>query len=124
MKRQRIDEFVTTTLSELENINLDPVFDYSQADEAAKKIIDEIFNDENAGKELSKIMSENQLHEEDLFYDKKGIFDHGIRDGELSTSKVGTNAIDFCDALIYFVEQHLGTLDKQEVFIPIALSGM
>lgn len=121
MKRQSIDEFVTTTLSELENINLDPVFDYSQADKAAQKIINEIFDDENAGKELSEIISNNQLHEEDLIYTKKGIFDHGIQDGELSTSKVGTNAIDFCHALIYFVEQHLGTLDKQDVFIPIAL---
>ena len=69
-----IDEFVANTLVVLENNNLDPVFDYSQADEAAQKIIDEIFNDENAGKKLSEIISENQLHEEDLIYTKKGIF--------------------------------------------------
>ena len=121
MKIQSVDEFVATTLTELENTNLDPVFDYSQANEAAQKIIDETFNSENAGKELADIISQNQLHEENLIYTKKGIFDHGIQDGELSTSKVGTNAIDFCAALIYFAEQHLGDLDKQEVFIPIAL---
>lgn len=121
MKEQSIDEFVTTTLSELENTNLDPIIDYSHADEAAQKIIDKTFNNENAGKKLSEIISENQLHEEDLIYTKKGIFDNGIQDGELSTSKVGTNAIDFCIALIHFVKQHLGDLDKQEVFIPIAL---
>ena len=38
MKEQGVDEFLATTLTVLENINLDPVFDYSQADEAAQKI--------------------------------------------------------------------------------------
>ncbi len=33
MKEQGVDEFLATTLTVLENINLDPVFDYSQADE-------------------------------------------------------------------------------------------
>lgn len=116
-----IDEFVENTLVVLENNNLDPVFDYSQADEAAQKIIDEIFNDENAGKKLSEIISENQLHEEDLIYIKKGIFDHGIQDGELSTSMVGTNAIDFCKALIHLVREQLEDLETGEIFIPIAL---
>lgn len=116
-----IDEFVANTLVVLENNNLDPVFDYSQADEAAQKIIDEIFNDENAGKKLSEIISENQLHEEDLIYTKKGIFDHGIQDGELSTSMVGTNAIDFCKALIHLVREQLEDLETGEIFIPIAL---
>ena len=116
-----IDEFVASTLVVLENNNLDPVFDYSQADEAAQKIIDEIFNDENAGKKLSEIISENQLHEEDLIYTKKGIFDHGIQDGELSTSMVGTNAIDFCKALIHLVREQLEDLETGEIFIPIAL---
>jgi hypothetical protein len=32
-----IDEFVANTLVVLENNNLDPVFDYSQADEQRKK---------------------------------------------------------------------------------------
>ena len=116
-----IDEFVANTLVVLENNNLDPVFDYSQADEAAQKIIDEIFNDENAGKKLSEIISENQLHEEDLIYTKSGIFDHHIQDNELSTSKVGINAIEFCKSLIHFVREQLNDLDKQEVFMPIAL---
>ena len=117
----KINEFKLSVLTVLEKINLDPVFDYSQADEAAQKIIDEIFNDENAGKKLSEIISENQLHEEDLIYTKKGIFDHGIQDGELSTSMVGTNAIEFCKSLIHFVREQLNDLDKQEVFMPIAL---
>ena len=96
MKEQGVDEFLATTLTVLENINLDPVFDYSQADEAAQKIIIETFNSENVGKELSDIISQNQLHEEDLIYTKSGIFDHHIHDNELSTSKVGINAIEFC----------------------------
>ena len=121
MKEQGVDEFLATTLTVLENINLDPVFDYSQADEAAQKIIIETFNSENVGKELSDIISQNQLHEEDLIYTKSGIFDHHIQDHELSTSKVGTNTIYFCGALIHFVRQHLDDLDKQEVFVPIAL---
>jgi len=117
----KINEFKLSVLTVLEKINLDPVFDYSQADEAAQKIIDEIFNDENAGKKLSEIISENQLHEEDLIYTKKGIFDHGIQDGELSTSMVGTNAIDFCKALIHLVREQLEDLETGEIFIPIAL---
>lgn len=121
MKAQGVDEFLATTLTVLENINLDPVFDYSQADEAAQKIIIETFNSENVGKELSDIISQNQLHEEDLIYTKSGIFDHHIHDNELSTSKVGINAIEFCKSLIHFVRQQLNDLDKQEVFMPIAL---
>ena len=121
MKEQGVDEFLATTLTVLENINLDPVFDYSQADEAAQKIIIETFNSENVGKELSDIISQNQLHEEDLIYTKSGIFDHHIHDNELSTSKVGINAIEFCKSLIHFVRQQLNDLDKQEVFMPIAL---
>ena len=50
----KINEFKLSVLTVLEKINLDPVFDYSQADEAAQKIIDEIFNDENAGKNFLK----------------------------------------------------------------------
>ena len=84
MKEQGVDEFLATTLTVLENINLDPVFDYSQADEAAQKIIIETFNSENVGKELSDIISQNQLHEENLIYTKSGIFDHHIQDNELS----------------------------------------
>ena len=121
MKEQGVDEFLATTLTVLENINLDPVFDYSQADEAAQKIIIETFNSENVGKELSDIISQNQLHEEDLIYTKSGIFDHHIQDNELSTSKVGINAIEFCKSLIHFVREQLNDLDKQEVFMPIAL---
>lgn len=121
MKEQGVDEFLATTLTVLENINLDPVFDYSQADEAAQKIIIETFNSENVGKELSDIISQNQLHEEDLIYTKSGIFDHHIHDNELSTSKVGINAIEFCKSLIHFARQQLNDLDKQEVFMPIAL---
>jgi len=121
MKEQGVDEFLATTLTVLENINLDPVFDYSQADEAAQKIIIETFNSENVGKELSDIISQNQLHEENLIYTKSGIFDHHIQDNELSTSKVGINAIEFCKSLIHFVREQLNDLDKQEVFMPIAL---
>lgn len=121
MKEQGVDEFLATTLTVLENINLDPVFDYSQADEAAQKIIIETFNSENVGKELSDIISQNQLHEESLIYTKSGIFDHHIQDNELSTSKVGINAIEFCKSLIHFVREQLNDLDKQEVFMPIAL---
>ena len=121
MKAQGVDEFLATTLTVLENITLDPVFDYSQADEAAQKIIIETFNSENVGKELSDIISQNQLHEEDLIYTKSGIFDHHIHDNELSTSKVGINAIEFCKSLIHFARQQLNDLDKQEVFMPIAL---
>ena len=33
-----IDEFVANTLVDLENNNLDPVFDYSQAEKKKKKI--------------------------------------------------------------------------------------
>jgi hypothetical protein len=121
MKEQGVDEFLATTLTVLENINLDPVFDYSQADEAAQKIIIETFNSENVGKELSDIISQNQLHEETLIYTKSGIFDHHIQDNELSTSKVGINAIEFCKSLIHFVREQLNDLDKQEVFMPIAL---
>ena len=121
MWAQSIDEFLTTTLTVLEETNLDPVFDFSQADEVAQKIIIETFNSENVDKKLSDIISQNQLHKEDLIYSKSGIFDHHIHDNELSTSKVGTNAIYFCEALIHFVRQHLDDINKQEVFIPIAL---
>ncbi len=56
-----------------------------------------------------------------ILFIKSGIFDHGIQDNELSTSKVGINAIEFCKSLIHFVREQLNDLDKQEVFMPIAL---
>lgn len=116
----KVEEFKLSTLARLERNNLDPVFDYSHADEVAKKIIDGTFNDEAQGKELSIILS-NAGQSEHLIYNMEGIFDHGIHDGELSTSKVGTNAIDFCKALIHFIREQLKDHKTQEIFIPIAL---
>ena len=95
----KVNEFKLSILTALEKINLDPVFDYSQADEEARKIIAQAFNNENQGKELSVIFS-NIKQSARLIYEKSGVFNHGIQDGELSTSKVGTNAIDFCKSLI------------------------
>ena len=116
----KINEFKLSVLTVLEKINLDPVFDYSQADREAKKIIAQTFNDENQGKELSVIFS-NIKQSARLIYEKSGIFDNRIQDGELSTSKVGTNAIDFCKALIHLVREQLEDLETLEIFIPIAL---
>ena len=47
----KVEEFKLSTLAALEKINLDPVFDFSQADEEAKKLIVQTFNDEEQGKE-------------------------------------------------------------------------
>ena len=116
----KVNEFKLSILSALEKINLDPVFDYSQADREARKIIAQTFNNENEGKELSVIFS-NIKQSAQLIYEKSGVFDHGIQDGELSTSKVGTNAIDFCKALIHLIREQLKDLETQEIFIPIAL---
>ena len=116
----KVNEFKLSILSALEKINLDPVFDYSQADREARKIIAQTFNNENEGKELSVIFS-NIKQSAELIYEKSGVFDHGIQDGELSTSKVGTNAIDFCKALIHLIREQLKDLETQEIFIPIAL---
>ena len=116
----KVNEFKLSILSALEKINLDPVFDYSQADREARKIIAQTFNNENEGKELSVIFS-NIKQSAELIYEKSGVFDHGIQDGELSTSKVGTNAIDFCKALIHLIREQLKDLETQEKFIPIAL---
>ena len=116
----KVEEFKLSTLAALEKINLDPVFDYSQADGEARKIIAQTFNNENQGKELSVIFS-NINQSAELNYEKSGVFDHGIQDGELSTSKVGTNAIDFCKALIHLIRERLKDLETQEIFIPIAL---
>ena len=116
----KVNEFKLSILSALEKINLDPVFDYSQADREARKIIAQTFNNENEGKELSVIFS-NINQSAQLIYEKSGVFDHGIQDGELCTSKVGTNAIDFCKALIHLIREQLKDLETQEIFIPIAL---
>jgi len=116
----KVNEFKLSILSALEKINLDPVFDYSHADREARKIIAQTFNNENEGKELSVIFS-NIKQSAQLIYEKSGVFDHGIQDGELSTSKVGTNAIDFCKALIHLIREQLKDLETQEIFIPIAL---
>ena len=117
----KVNEFKLSILTALEKINLDPVFDYSQADEEARKIIAQAFNNENQGKELSVIFS-NIKQSARLIYEKSGVFNHGIQDGELSTSKVGTNAIDFCKALIHLVREQLEDLETLEIFIPIAVS--
>ena len=90
----KVNEFKLSILSALEKINLDPVFDYSQADREARKIIAQTFNNENEGKELSVIFS-NIKQSAQLIYEKSGVFDHGIQDGELSTSKVGTMQLIF-----------------------------
>ena len=116
----KVNEFKLSILTALEKINLDPVFDYSQADEEARKIIAQAFNNDNQGKELSVIFS-NIKQSARLIYEKSGVFNHGIQDGELSTSKVGTNAIDFCKALIHLVREQLEDLETLEIFIPIAL---
>lgn len=116
----KVEEFKLSTLAALEKINLDPVFDFSQADEEAKKLIVQTFNHEEQGKELSIILS-NAKQSDHLIYDKKGVFEHRIHDGELSTSKVGTNAIEFCKALIHFIREQLKDLETQETFIPISL---
>jgi hypothetical protein len=104
----------------LNSSNLDPVIDYSEADETAQELIDRTFSTDNQGKEVSVILSSSN-DSGYAVYNKSGIFDHGIQDGELSTSKIGINAIEFCKSLIHFVRQHLSDLDKQEVFVPIAL---
>ena len=116
----RSDEFISTTLALLNSSNLDPVIDYSEADETAQELIDRTFSADNQGKEVSVILSSSN-DSGYAVYNKSGIFDHGIQDGELSTSKIGINAIEFCKSLIHFVRQHLSDLDKQEVFVPIAL---
>ena len=118
--KESTDEFISTTLALLNSSNLDPVIDYSEADETAQELIDRTFSADNQGKEVSVILSSSN-DSGYAVYNKSGIFDHGIQDGELSTSKIGINAIEFCKSLIHFVRQHLDDLDKQEVFVPIAL---
>ena len=118
--KESTDEFISTTLALLNSSNLDPVIDYSEADETAQELIDQTFSTDNQGKEVSVILSSSN-DSGYAVYNKSGIFDHGIQDGELSTSKIGINAIEFCKSLIHFVRQHLSDLDKQEVFVPIAL---
>jgi hypothetical protein len=118
--KESTDEFISTTLALLNSSNLDPVIDYSEADETAQELIDRTFSTDNQGKEVSVILSSSN-DSGYAVYNKSGIFDHGIQDGELSTSKIGINAIEFCKSLIHFVRQHLSDLDKQEVFVPIAL---
>ena len=118
--KESTDEFISTTLALLNSSNLDPVIDYSEADETAQELIDRTFSTDNQGKEVSVILSSSN-DSGYAVYNKSGIFDHGIQDGELSTSKIGINAIEFCKSLIHFVRQHLNDLDKQEVFVPIAL---
>ena len=118
--KESTDEFISTTLALLNSSNLDPVIDYSEADETAQELIDRTFSADNQGKEVSVILSSSN-DSGYAVYNKSGIFDHGIQDGELSTSKIGINAIEFCKSLIHFVRQHLSDLDKQEVFVPIAL---
>ena len=118
--KESTDEFISTTLALLNSSNLDPVIDYSEADETAQELIDRTFSADNQGKEVSVILSSSN-DSGYAVYNKSGIFDHGIQDGELSTSKIGINAIEFCKSLIHFVRQRLDDLDKQEVFVPIAL---
>ena len=118
--KESTDEFISTTLALLNSSNLDPVIDYSEADETAQELIDRTFSVDNQGKEISVILSSSN-DSGYAVYNKSGIFDHGIQDGELSTSKIGINAIEFCKSLIHFVRQRLDDLDKQEVFVPIAL---
>jgi hypothetical protein len=118
--KESTDEFISTTLALLNSSNLDPVIDYSEADETAQELIDRTFSTDNQGKEVSVILSSSN-DSGYAVYNKSGIFDHGIQDGELSTSKIGIHAIEFCKSLIHFVRQHLSDLDKQEVFVPIAL---
>ena len=118
--KESTDEFISTILASLDSSNLDPVIDYSEADKVAQELIDQTFSGDNQGKEVSTILSSS--NEPDYrIYNKSGIFDHGIQDGELSTSKIGINAIEFCKSLIHFVREQLNDLDKQEVFMPIAL---
>ena len=118
--KESTGEFISTILASLDSSNLDPVIDYSEADKVAQELIDQAFSADNQGKEVSAILS--SFNEPDYrIYNKSGIFDHGIRDGELSTSKIGLNAIEFCKSLIHFVREQLNDLDKQEVFMPIAL---
>jgi hypothetical protein len=118
--KENTDKFISTILASLDSTNLDPVIDYSEADETAQELIDRTFSTDNQGKEVSVILSSSN-DSGYAVYNKSGIFDHGIQDGELSTSKIGINAIEFCKSLIHFVRQHLSDLDKQEVFVPIAL---
>jgi len=118
--KESTDKFISTILASLDSSNLDPVIDYSEADKVAQELIDQAFSADNQGKEVSAILS--SFNEPDYrIYNKSGIFDHGIQDGELSTSKIGINAIEFCKSLIHFVREQLNDLDKQEVFMPIAL---
>jgi len=56
-------------LQHWKKINLDPVFDYSQADGKARKIIAQTFNNENKGKELSVVLS-NIKQSAELIYEK------------------------------------------------------
>ena len=118
--KESTDKFISTTLALLDSSNLDPVIDYSEADETAQELIDQTFSTDNQGKEVSVILSSSN-DSDFAIYNKSGLFDHGIQDGELSTSKIGRNAIDFCKSLIHFVREQLNDLDKQEVFVPIAL---
>jgi hypothetical protein len=118
--KENTDKFISTILASLDSTNLDPVIDYSEADKAAQELIDQTFNADNQGKEVSTILSSSNESDYTI-YNKSGIFDHGIQDGELSTSKIGRNAIEFCKSLIHFVREQLNDLDKQAVFLPIAL---
>ena len=118
--KENTDKFISTILASLDSTNLDPVIDYSEADETAQELIDQTFSTDNQGKEVSVILSSSN-DSGYAVYNKSGIFDHGIQDGELSTSKIGINAIEFCKSLIHFVREQLNDLDKQEVFVPIAL---
>ena len=102
--KESTGEFISTILASLDSSNLDPVIDYSEADKVAQELIDQAFSADNQGKEVSAILS--SFNEPDYrIYNKSGIFDHGIRDGELSTSKIGLNAIEFCKSLIHFVRE-------------------
>ena len=73
--KESTDEFISTTLALLNSSNLDPVIDYSEADETAQELIDRTFSVDNQGKEISVILSSSN-DSGYAVYNKGGIFDH------------------------------------------------